>query len=288
MPAMDRLAQARAEFAKDIARRLGLPEEGPVATAIGTVPRELFVGPGPWMAFGGSHSELTDDPADLYQDITVALDQVKHINNGQPTLHAICLHVLSLQPGESVLHIGAGTGYYTAIMAELVGPAGHVDAYEIESELAGRARTNLADYPNVAVHARSAADPPLPQCNAIYVNAGCTAPLEIWLDALRPGGRLLFPLAGSVPHGGPGGGAMLLVTNERGTGDIFSAQFICGAAFIPSTGAYRQAEAERLAEAYDTGIPTEVCTLRRGTVPDNSSWFAADGWWLSTRLAVEA
>jgi protein-L-isoaspartate(D-aspartate) O-methyltransferase len=58
------------------------------------------------------------------------------INNGQPTLHALCLMTLSVKEGETAVHVGAGTGYYTAVLARLAGPAGAVFGYEIEERLA--------------------------------------------------------------------------------------------------------------------------------------------------------
>jgi len=58
--------------------------------------------------------------------------------------------------------VGAGTGYYTAILAMLVGAGGHVDAYEIEADLAARAAANLSSLPQVSVHAQSALQPNLP------------------------------------------------------------------------------------------------------------------------------
>jgi protein-L-isoaspartate(D-aspartate) O-methyltransferase len=56
---------------------------------------------------------------------------------------------LDLLPGEQVLHLGCGTGYYTAIIAELVGSAGRVTAVEIDATLARKARAALADGPQV-------------------------------------------------------------------------------------------------------------------------------------------
>ena len=91
-------------------------------------------------------------------------------------------------PGNTVLHVGAGTGYYTAILAALVGDSGNVVAYEIENDLASAARKNLQHLPNVEVFAASAMDGPLPTADVIYVNAGATHPPAIWLDALNPGG----------------------------------------------------------------------------------------------------
>ena len=51
----------------------------------------------------------------------VAIDAERGINNGQPSLHAQSIAALELKEGETVVQIGAGAGYYTAILAELVG-----------------------------------------------------------------------------------------------------------------------------------------------------------------------
>jgi 16S rRNA A1518/A1519 N6-dimethyltransferase RsmA/KsgA/DIM1 with predicted DNA glycosylase/AP lyase activity len=50
-----------------------------------------------------------------------------------------------------VLQVGGGTGYYTAILVEIVGPSGRVTALEIDEGLAARARQNLAGFPSVEV-----------------------------------------------------------------------------------------------------------------------------------------
>ena len=122
-----------------------------------------------------------------------------------------------------MVQIGAGAGYYTAILAELVGPEGRVIAYEIEPDIAERAAANLARYPQVEVRARSGVDD-LPSADAVYVNAAASHPLRAWLDALKVGGRLVFPLqaAGSS-------GAMLLITRPE-RGDAWPARFLsaCG------------------------------------------------------------
>ena len=65
------------------------------------------------------------------------------------------------------------------------------------------------------------------ECDAIYVSAGATLPLDSWADALRPNGRLLFPLTpGDRPSGAPGAGAMLLPT--RVSADDFRALHLSG------------------------------------------------------------
>ncbi len=260
--------------------------------AFATTPREQFVGPGPWKIFAGGNlvETPTSDPTFLYQDVVVALAPERHINNGQPVLHAMCLAALNIQPGESIAHIGAGTGYYTAILAKLTGHTGSVIAYEIEADLAARAAANLADVPNVTVENRNASDGPLPPSDVIYVSAGATGPLDTWLDALRTNGRLLFPLTSSDgPGGAPGPGAMLLITRSQNASpdasatptEILSARFLSAAIFIHCTGARDDATGAKLAEAFKRGDARNVRSLHRHTAPDSTAWCAGNTWWLS-------
>ncbi len=272
---MDRLAAHRAFFASLITASLG-EEQKRLWQAFQKTPREHFVGKGPWKVLtGGGYIETpSDDPSLIYQDILVALAP-GGINNGQPSLHALCLAALKIRERDVITHVGAGTGYYTAILSQLTGEAGSVAAYEIDSELAQRAACNLAAYRNVAVHCRSGSAGSLPQCDVLYVNAGATAPLDVWLDALRPGGRLLFPL--TPTHGA---GAMLLIT--RTAHSRFEARFHTPALFIPCLGARDEDLAKRLTAAFKRDDTFDVRSLRRGTEPDESCWFSAGGCWLST------
>ena len=125
----------------------------------------------------------TADPAFLYQDILVAIAPERRINNGEPSLHAICLAALKVTEGETVVHVGAGVGYYTAIPEKLAGKSGSVLAYEIEQDLAQLAAINLSAWKNVSVVHLSGSQESLPPCDVIYVNAGATHPLDAWLDA---------------------------------------------------------------------------------------------------------
>ena len=206
--------------------------------------------------------------------MVVSLGRGGPINNGQPTLHAYCLDALALRKGERVVHVGAGTGYYTTVLAKLVGETGTVDGYEIEAELAERASRNLAAFPQVTVHPRSGAEGPLPGCDVIYVNAGATEPLPVWLDALRPNGRLLFPM---TPEEGYGG--MLLITKQGGGG--LPARFLMQVQFIPCIGARNELTAQKLANAFHKGNWNKVRSLHRNNEPDESCWCSGLGWWLS-------
>ena len=83
----------------------------------------------------------------------MALDTTRDVNNGQPGTLAHWIDALDLKTGDRVFHLGCGVGYFTAIMAGVVGAGGSVVACELDPVLAGRAGENLASYPNVAVHA---------------------------------------------------------------------------------------------------------------------------------------
>ena len=274
---MDRIEAHRLFFAKLITAQAGIPPGSELADALASTPREQFVGPPPWRVFtrSGYVETLTDDPAVLYQDVVVSLGSGGPLNNGQPTLHAFCLAALAPKKGERVVHVGAGTGYYTTLLAKLVGESGVVDAYEIEPTLAQRATDNLSAFPNITVHARSGAEGTLPACDVLYVNAGATEPLAVWLDALRPMGRLLFPM---TPDAGVG--AMLLITKQED--GSFTARFLLQAQFVPCIGARNEATEHKLAEAFRNSNWTKVKSLHRNDEADDSCWCSGPGWWLST------
>ena len=263
-------------YANLVTSSAGVPE-GPVRKVFADTPREQFVGPGPWriLTSGGYVLTPSDDPVFLYQDVLVGLTSEGTINNGQPSLHALCLSALKIKPGNVIVHVGAGTGYYTAMLSQLTGPDGSVIAYELDPELARAAENNLASYINTTIHARSGSKPPLPDCDVLYVNAGATAPLDVWLDALRSHGRLLFPL---TPDAGFGG--MLLIT--RNSSDHFRARFLTRAMFIPCAGARDEKTAKKLADAFKRSDIQTVRSLRRGSTPDRTCWVSGNGWWLST------
>jgi protein-L-isoaspartate(D-aspartate) O-methyltransferase len=205
----DRSAKYRAFYAQLIsaAARAADPR---IEEAFRTVRRETFAGPGPWSISVGGHPYVVtpdDDPAFLYQNTLLALDSARGLNIGMPGAHAYWLSGCAVKEGETVIQIGAGSGYYTAILAHLVGPGGRVHAYEIDERLAGLARENLKDIAHTDVRDRSGIASDLPKADVIYVCAGAAQPATEWLDALLPGGRLVFPLA---PEGMIGG--MLMIT----------------------------------------------------------------------------
>jgi protein-L-isoaspartate(D-aspartate) O-methyltransferase len=276
----DRLARRRRAYAAEISRRAGVTDPR-VEAAFAAVPREDFAGPAPWFIGSGGYGWSPDnDPSRLYEDALIAIDQKRGINNGQPSLHAQCIDALGLKAGETILHIGAGAGYYTAILADLLGPRGRVIAYEIEPDIAERARANLATLTQVEVRARSGVDGELPKADAIYVNAAASHPVRAWLDALKVGGRLLFPL-----HAAHSSGAMLLVTRPE-HGSAWPARLLSGVVFIACEGAQDPEIGRSLDKAFRRGGGNRVRSLRFGAPPAASDWLRGDGWALSSEPAL--
>jgi protein-L-isoaspartate(D-aspartate) O-methyltransferase len=271
----DRLAVCRQFYAKMVAAGGGQLRDD-LERAFEIVPREYFLGPGPWLAMSsisGMHvATPTDDPIHVYQNVLFALDREKRINNGEPFLHGQLLGALAPTRGNVVLHIGCGTGYYTAILAHLVGPSGKVVAYEIEPELGHRALENLKPWDNVEVRIASGVDK-LPRCDAIYVNAGATRPVASWLDALNEKGKLLFPLVGLK-----GAGVTLLTTKLQGP---IAAKVIGYCGFVPCRDAFEPAEAANVTAAFYSGELWKTRSLIRNNEPDDNAVLIGKGWWLS-------
>ncbi len=281
---VDWVEQARRWYAEELRFTANVGSRA-VIEAFAAVPRERFVGPGPWRIRSpgwrlgpGDDYWTTEgaDPRHVYHDVLIALDEGRGINNGLPSLWAGLFDQLGVMPGERALHLGCGTGYYTAIAAELVGAHGRITAVEIDPELAGRARTALAPWPQVAVLNADGSSISLDPADMIVASAGATHPLPTWLDALNPLGRLLMPMTAGDQMGG-----MLLVTRQAANG--YAARFLRPAGFIEFSGARDPEIGRRLAAAFrrDRGIPVQ--SLRRAPdEPDETCWLAGDGWWLST------
>ncbi|WP_137933434.1 protein-L-isoaspartate O-methyltransferase family protein [Mesorhizobium comanense] len=243
------------------------------------VPREAFLGPGPWTVIAGTSKITTPgaDPIHLYQNVLVALDADKGINNGEPFLHAMWIGKLAPRPGEIVSHIGAGTGYYTALLARLVAPGGAVTAFEIEADLAARARTNLKAYDNVRVVHADAVTSGLPLSDIIYVNAGVAAPPAQWLKALRPGGRMVFPWrpAEQVP-------LALLVTRTT-TG--FACDPFMRSWFIPCVGASAIPDAAKIPTRQEASRSRSIWLLEDRPPDRTATAVLGDVWFSSKPIA---
>ena len=246
--------------------------------AFGSVRREAFLPPGPWRlgTFRTNHRYVltpSADPIHLYQNALVAIDADRGINNGEPFLHAAWLGAIDPRPGEVICHIGAGTGYYTALLSTLASPGGRVVAFEIESDLAARARENLQRYEGVSVVAGDATELPLPPCDVIYVNAGVVCPPLSWLEALLPGGRMIFPWR---PTDDVGVAVVL-----RRAGDGFDAKPLMPSWFIPCVGASNRESCIKAPTANDARL-VRSAWLTEKRPPDESAIATYEHFWFSS------
>lgn len=282
------LAIVRRAYARQMLASVGVSGNPALEDAFATIPRERFVGPPPWqMSRGGGYSALTSsDPVVLYQDVLIALAPERGVNNGSPSLHAHWLNALAPRAGERVVHIGAGTGYYSAILARLVGAEGHVVAVEFDQALADQAEANLRDLPNVAVVEGDGADWPREPADCIYVNFSVVRPAEAWLNHLAPGGRLIFPLGvpGPVRARGRGRhsfrGAGYLISRKAAG---FAVSWLGAAFFVCAEGPLGGTEEEQAAllAAFDTGGAELVRSLWLGSEAAERVWLQGDGWSLA-------
>jgi protein-L-isoaspartate(D-aspartate) O-methyltransferase len=209
---MTELDTYRRFYAEELRAVCRLQSEA-VVEAFARVPRERFLGSGPWQirtmdpmnpSAGGYYSTEDDDPRRIYHNIAVAIDPSRDLNNGHPGTLATWIEALGVRGGDRVVHIGAGTGYYTAIIAETCGPSGSVLAFEADEGLALRAAENLRPWSNVLVSHGDGTEL-AGQADAIFVNAGVTYAHPAWLDSLSAeGGRLLLPVTASFGTLGKG------------------------------------------------------------------------------------
>jgi len=184
-----------------------------VILAMNRVPRELFV------------PERLRSRA--YDDIPLTIGYEQTIS--APHMVAIMCDLLDLQDGMSVLEVGGGSGYHAAVMADLVGPEGHIFSIERHPELVARARESLnqAGINNVAM-IEGDGSIGLPQ-HAPFdrISVAATAPRvpEPLKQQLKPGGKMVIPV-GTVFQ------ELVLVTRKNG----FAAEEKMGVAFVPLIG----------------------------------------------------
>jgi protein-L-isoaspartate(D-aspartate) O-methyltransferase len=280
---VDPIESARHFYAKELCRVNHISSPA-ILAAFSNVPRERFVGPGPWViqTSGTQFFTESDDPRNVYRDALIVLDAAKRLNNGQPSLWAFHLSLLDVHPGDHILHLGCGAGYYSAILAELTGPHGSVIAVEIDGALAARARIALELWPQVTVIHADGAQGPFDPADVIVVSAGATHPLPAWLAALKLDGKLLFPLTATR-----GAGTMAYVTRKNA--NLFAAALSGSVFFVDFEGARNPVVSEELAKALSRDNGASVRSLRCDAhEKDESCWLHGNGWCFSRRATASA
>lgn len=194
---MNDIAAARARYVAMIAKRERIASKR-LLEALATVPREDFLASGPWRVKSeAAHSyRLTPDadPVHLYNNVLVAIDARRKLDTGLPSLWAHFIDLLDVKEKDRVVQIGCGLGYFSAVLSKMVGPKGSVHAIECDERFAARAATYLRAYDNVEVVRGDGCRDSDEPADVIIVHAGFSYPHPLWLQALRPHGRLLVPL----------------------------------------------------------------------------------------------
>ena len=208
------LAKARdAMVASQIVAR-GIQDPRTLA-AMREVPRHLFVPPG-----------LMNE---AYDDHPLPIGNAQTIS--QPYIVAFMTEALGLKGGETVLEVGAGSGYQSAVLSRI---AARVFGIEIVEPLAREARTRLVKlgYTNVEIRAGDgyAGWPEHAPYDAIMVTAAAPRVPEPLKQQLKDGGRLILPVGDYVQE-------LRIVTRCLSK---FEERNVLGVTFVPMTGEIRK------------------------------------------------
>jgi protein-L-isoaspartate(D-aspartate) O-methyltransferase len=177
------------------------------------------------------------------------------------------------------VHIGAGTGYYTAILSVLVTPGGRVSAFELREDLAARARHNLQTFDNISITTGDATGLRLPEADVIYVNAGVVRPPLNWLLALRCGGRMFVPWRPTVDIG--------IALFIRRTASGFAVDPAMPAWFIPCVGASSSSPSDKH-PGLDGAWASRALYLKAEREPDATATAIYDEMWFSSERLSHA
>jgi protein-L-isoaspartate(D-aspartate) O-methyltransferase len=208
----DPFTNARLAMVRQQLRARGLNDER-VLRAMERVPRHEFV---PYTL-----------RADAYRDGALPISANQTIS--QPYIVALMTELLALRGGETVLEVGTGSGYQTAILCEL---AAHVYSLERIASLGREAaeRLNRLGYHNMDIHLGDGSQglPDMAPFDAIIVTAAAPVVPGPLRAQMRPnGGRLVIPV-------GSGDQQMLRLITRHG--DRWTDKPVAAVNFVPLIG----------------------------------------------------
>jgi protein-L-isoaspartate(D-aspartate) O-methyltransferase len=245
--------------------------------ALAMVQRDRFLPPGPWLIESLEGHYYPSENADISQilhGIGVAIDPERMLNNGNPVKVCVQLQMAEIKPGQTIFHVGAGYGYFTALMAELVGPQGRVIAAEIDPALRDFARSNLAAWPQVEITG-DALEAELPPIDLIFSSAGLAEIPLAWLNALAPHGRMILPITGTHDHGA------VFVFRRLREGQAMTANILSFTRHFPCIGTRDMPAVTALSEAFKRPV-SAVRSLRLDQHPAGKDcWLHGEHWCLS-------
>ena len=150
-----------------------------VLAAMEKVPRHEFVSPGNW--------------PEAYADRPVAIAEQQ--TTSQPYMIASMLQAAEIKPTDRVLEIGAGSGYQTAVLAELASEVFGIERYSTLTEEARQVLDNLG-YKNVTLVTGDGTLglPEFAPYDVIIVSAAAPHVPPALVEQLATGGRLVIPV----------------------------------------------------------------------------------------------
>ena len=217
----DSRAKAQDALLKIVERDIGMHGVGDgepgfdprVRAAMARVPRDRFV--------------PSENAAKAYDNRPLPIGHRQTIS--QPLIVAAMTQLLRIRPDARILEIGTGSGYQTAVLAEL---AAEVSTIEIVEPLANRSREVLDDlgYRNVTFRCGDGAAgwPERSPFDGIIVTAAAPSIPPALIEQLKPGGRLVIPV-------GARAGNQELVLVEKDSQGQTRQKSLFGVAFVPLT-----------------------------------------------------
>jgi protein-L-isoaspartate(D-aspartate) O-methyltransferase len=201
----------------------GMIRSARLRDAFVTVPRELFV----------AHFAEQAGLEAVYQDEAIVTRQdaqgLPLSSSSQPAIMALMLEELDVEPGMSVLEVGAGTGYNAALLSSLVGPRGRVVSIDLDADTAAGADRALhaGGYRAQVVtgDGRGGFADGGPYDRIVVTASSDSVPFA-WFEQLKPGGLLELPLRVSAS------GAQVIPVFRKGDRGFGSMAVICGG-FMP-------------------------------------------------------
>lgn len=190
----------REHFAREATAGLDVTNAEKISKAFCSVAREQFLHPPPWRVQHGKFGRqckvvISNAVSDLYRDVLVEIDPERSLNNGLPSLWAYILDFCGdWSNAKTALHLGCGTGYYTAVISQLmVGGVVYFD--EIDDRLFSFAQEALSGYRNAVPG--MAAGP----CDMVIYSFGVSVLDRTVVDALTDGGVIVAPVVDQSGQG---------------------------------------------------------------------------------------
>lgn len=183
-----------------------------VLEAMGTVPRHEFVSRKSW--------------PEAYADHPIVIEEQQ--TTSQPYIIAAMLQAAEIKPGDRVLEIGAGSGYQTALLAELASQVFAIERYPTLVEAARQVLDRLG-YNNIALVSGdgSVGLPQAAPYDAIIVSAAAPRVPAALVEQLAIGGRMVVPV---------GDASQQVLKLVRKHADGISETTLEGCRFVPLIG----------------------------------------------------